>query len=94
MKLSEYYESEYPEHGRASCSDENPVNSEPNGHGCLRCNAIFFTKAEQAFSQVNKLEKKLDNAYEALCAIKTSGVGDDIAKMAQRGVDNKSQLRQ
>lgn len=85
MDLDEHFEKEYPEHGRTSCSDENPVNAEVSGHGCLRCNAIFFTKAKEAFLQVQKLEEKLGSAYEALDAIKASGAGDDVAVLAQRG---------
>jgi len=45
--LSEYYDKEYPEHCRTSCSDEHPSNADIRGHGCLRCNAIFFEKAER-----------------------------------------------
>ena len=46
MKLCDFYETEYPEHDRTSCSDENPVNAEASGDGCRRCNAIFFERAD------------------------------------------------
>ena len=46
MKLCDFYETEYLEHDRTSCSDENPVNAEASGDGCRRCNAIFFERAD------------------------------------------------
>lgn len=46
-RLSDYYESEYPEHSRTSCSDEHPINADVTGHGCWRCNAISSLKQRQ-----------------------------------------------
>lgn len=60
--LDDFYESEYPEHSRTSCSDEHPVNAEVSGHGCLRCNAIFFTRAGVAFAEIADLAKRLEVA--------------------------------
>ena len=55
-RLSDYYESEYPEHSRTSCSDEHPINADVTGHGCWRCNAIFFTQAEAAFAELAEIK--------------------------------------
>ena len=57
MELSDYYESEYPEHSRNSCSDEHPINADVKGHGCWRCNAIFFEQAEAAFAELKRLKE-------------------------------------
>lgn len=60
--LSEYYNKEYPEHCRTSCSDDHPINADVNGHGCLRCNALFFEKAERDSETVEALTKSLRGA--------------------------------
>lgn len=57
MELDEYYESEYPEHSRKSCSDEHPINADVQGHGCWRCNAILFTQAKAAITELAELKK-------------------------------------
>ena len=54
--LDDYYEKEYPEHSRTSCSDEHPINADVTGHGCWRCNAILFTKAEAAFAELAEIK--------------------------------------
>lgn len=58
--LSDYYEEEFPEHIRDSCSDEDPQNADVQGHGCWRCNAIFFTRAVEAFAEVAALKARLN----------------------------------
>ena len=57
MELSDYYESEYPEHSRKSCSDEHPINADVKGHRCWRCNAILFEQAEAAFAELKRLKE-------------------------------------
>lgn len=44
MKLDDWYEQQYPEHSRDSCSDAQPINADVDGSGCHRCNAILFTQ--------------------------------------------------
>lgn len=58
--LDKFYDAEYPEHSRTSCSDEHPVNADVTGHGCLRCNAIFFTQASNAFQALRDLEAEIE----------------------------------
>ena len=68
IKLDDYYEDAYPEHNRTTCSDENPCNAEVSGHGCLRFNAIFFTKAKAMQSRINELEALLVFTKDALAS--------------------------
>ena len=64
--LSDYYNKEYPEHCRTSCSDERPNNADIRGHGCLRCNAIFFEQAERDANTIIELKKALRSALVLL----------------------------
>lgn len=50
-----YINQEYPEHIRTSCSDERPDNADVIGHGCWRCNALFFQRAERQRNQLNAI---------------------------------------
>lgn len=55
------YADEFPEHSRTSCSDLNPCNADPQGHGCWRCNALLFDRHDKlvadAVAQVERAEK-------------------------------------
>jgi hypothetical protein len=62
VKLSDFYESEYPNHSRTSCSDKHPVNADVSGHSCARRNAIFFTRADAAFDALAAMAKRLEAA--------------------------------
>ena len=68
MKLSDFYESEYPEHDRTSCSDERPINAEANGMGCKRCNAIFFEESDRDAARLDWLGR-----YANTCTLKMDG---------------------
>lgn len=39
------YSDRHPRHSRSSCSDENPRNADPSGHGCTRCTALVMDYA-------------------------------------------------
>lgn len=50
-------------------------------------------KLDQANKRIEELEKQVDNAHNALCAVKDSGAvrEDDVIEMIDRGLDNKEQ---
>lgn len=64
--LSDYYEEEFPEHIRNSCSDEDPQNADVRGHDCWRCNAIFFTRATEAFAEVAALKARASMKFKTI----------------------------
>jgi hypothetical protein len=52
---------EFPEHSRTSCSDQDPCNADPQGHGCWRCNALLFDRHDKlladAVAHLERAEK-------------------------------------
>lgn len=51
----------YPSHCRTSCSDEHRNNRDPDGTGCVRCNALEFAdldnfrlRARESFAGLNR----------------------------------------
>ena len=59
----EEVDSNYPKHGRTSCSDEHRDNRDPDGSGCVRCNALEFADLDnyrlQASEAITGLKKSL-----------------------------------
>lgn len=53
---------------------------------------IFDSENEKQKKEIEHLEMTVDNAHEALTAIKASGtIEEDVLEMAQQGLDNKPQ---
>lgn len=88
MKLCEYYEKEFPEHSRTSCSDDNPINADVEGHGCWRCNAIAFTKAEVDARLLLEISRIAESAIKTNSRDKQDW-RDDMDLIAQRAAQKE-----
>ena len=66
VTLNDWYEEQYPEHCRTSCSDEHPVNADVDGSGCNRCNAIVFQQHSDRADEIETLRQRLADAERLL----------------------------
>lgn len=83
MQLSDEDDRNYPEHDRSSCSDEDPCNADIEGHGCRRCNAFAFQKAEDNANEVKALHTLAAAAYKAWDADNDVKVGKLLRAMLE-----------